>query len=82
MSLALDLGEQSEMDGIGLSNAIGYNDFHYYGNKTFNATLPGSEAATKTRFDDGGFDFLQNTANLDVSKRFSSVAQGSLFFWR
>ncbi len=80
MSLALGfrgtIGNGWDWD---LSNAIGYNDFHYYGNKTFNATLPGSEAATKTRFDDGGFDFLQNTANLDVSKRFSSVAQGLTF---
>jgi iron complex outermembrane receptor protein len=59
-----------------LSNVTGYNNFHYYGNKTFNATLPENEVATKTRFDDGGFNFLQNTANLDISKRFSTVAQG------
>jgi iron complex outermembrane receptor protein len=30
----------------------------------------------KTDFDDGGFNFLQNTANLDVSKHFNSVAGG------
>ena len=59
-----------------LSDVIGHNNFHYYGNKTFNATLPEAEVATKTRFDDGGFNFLQNTANLDLSKHFSSVAQG------
>jgi iron complex outermembrane receptor protein len=62
-----------------ISNVIGYNDFHYYGNKTFNATLPPDQVATKTRFDDGGFNYLQNTANLDVSKRFSSIAQGLTF---
>jgi len=55
---------------------IGRNDFHYYGNNTFNGTLPQNIVSTKTRFDDGGFNFLQNTANYDVSKRFNSVANG------
>jgi len=59
-----------------LSDNTGYNDFHYYGNKTFNASIPLPEQSTKTRFNDGGFNFLQNTANLDVSKHFSSIAQG------
>jgi iron complex outermembrane receptor protein len=59
-----------------ISNNTGYNDFHYWGNKTFNAALPVGEQATKTRFDDGGFNFLQNTANIDISKRFRQVAQG------
>ncbi len=59
-----------------ISNNIGYNDFHYFGNKTFNAALPVAEQATKTRFNDGGFNFFQNTANLDVTKHFNTVAQG------
>ncbi|HLZ86669.1 MAG TPA: TonB-dependent receptor [Puia sp.] len=59
-----------------ISNNTGYNDFHYWGNKTFNASLPLPQQATKNRFDDGGFNFLQNTANLDVNKRFAGVAQG------
>ena len=59
-----------------LSNVIGYNDFHYFGNNTFNGTLAEGIASTKTRFDDGGFSFLQNTTNYDVSKYFSSVADG------
>ena len=58
------------------SDVVGYNNFHYYGNNTFNATLPANEVATKTRFDDGGFNYLQNTANLDLNKRFNSVAHG------
>jgi iron complex outermembrane recepter protein len=62
-----------------LSNVIGYNNFHYYGNQTFNATLPPSQVAIQTRFDDGGFNYLQNTANLDISKRFNTVAQGLTF---
>ncbi|HXB06762.1 MAG TPA: TonB-dependent receptor [Puia sp.] len=67
------LGKDWEWD---LSNNIGYNDFHYWGNKTFNAALPVGEQALKTRFDDGGFNFLQSTANLDISKRFAGVAEG------
>ena len=59
-----------------ISNNTGYNDFHYYGNKTFNATLNNSASNLKTRFNDGGFNFLQNTANLDLSKHFDKVAQG------
>ena len=62
-----------------LSDVIGYNNFHYYGNKTFNATLPDNQVATQTRFDDGGFNYLQNTANLDVSKHFKNIAQGLTF---
>jgi iron complex outermembrane receptor protein len=57
-----------------LSNTVGYNDFHYYGDKTFNASILGK--ATPTHFDDGGFNFLQNTLNLDFNKTFSSVAAG------
>ena len=60
-----------------LSNVVGYNDFHYFGNKTFNASLmPIALQATKTRFDDGGFNFLQNTTNLDFSKHYAAVGKG------
>ncbi|MFP5041982.1 TonB-dependent receptor [Parasediminibacterium sp. JCM 36343] len=55
-----------------LSNVIGRNDFHYYGDKTFNASL----GTSKTHFDDGGFNFLQNTANFNVSKEVPNVASG------
>lgn len=57
-----------------LSNTLGRNDFHYYGDKTFNASIIGDKS--KTHFDDGGFNFLQNTTNLDFSKSFSSIAEG------
>ncbi|HVM88426.1 MAG TPA: TonB-dependent receptor [Puia sp.] len=63
-----------------ISNNLGYNDFHYFGNKTFNATLPNQYPDNiKTRFDDGGFNFLQNSANLDLSKHFPKVAEGLTF---
>jgi iron complex outermembrane receptor protein len=57
-----------------ISNTFGYNDFHYYGDKTFNASIIGD--ATRTHFDDGGFNFTQNTVNLDFNKPFKSVASG------
>ena len=59
-----------------ISNNTGYNDFHFFGNKTFNASLPLPQQYMQTRFDDGGFNFLQNTANLDINKNFKTVAQG------
>jgi iron complex outermembrane receptor protein len=59
-----------------ISNNTGYNDFHYHGYKTFNASLPYPLNYTKTSFDDGGFNFLQNTTNLDISKRLAGVASG------
>lgn len=55
-----------------LSNTIGDNDFHFYGDKTLNASL----GTTKTHFDDGGFNFLQNTTNLNFSKLFSEIGHG------
>lgn len=51
-----------------LSNTTGRNDFHFYGDKTFNA----SKGASQTHFDDGGFNFLQNTVNLNFSKQINS----------
>ena len=59
-----------------ISNVIGSNDFHYFGNKTFNASLPVNEVASLTRFDDGGFKLLQNTTDLDVSRHFPNAAKG------
>jgi iron complex outermembrane recepter protein len=51
-----------------LSNTVGRNNFHFYGDKTFNA----SQGASQTHFDDGGFSFLQNTTNLNFNKELSS----------
>ena len=62
-----------------ISNVFGYNDFHYWGNQTFNASLPLPEQYTKNRFDDGGFSFLQNTANIDISKHFTGIGNGLTF---
>ncbi len=58
------------------SNAFGYNNFHYFGHGTFNASNIGS--VEQTHFDDGGFKFLQNTTNLDLSKQFGKVNDGGV----
>ncbi|UEG51211.1 TonB-dependent receptor [Ferruginibacter lapsinanis] len=58
-----------------LSNSFGGNDFHYFGDKTFNASL-GTLGVFKNHFDDGGFYFIQNTSNVDLSKRFQTIAKG------
>jgi iron complex outermembrane receptor protein len=55
-----------------LSSVVGNNDFHFYGDKTFNASL----GADQTHFDDGGFSFLQNTTNLNFNKIFPNVGSG------
>lgn len=55
-----------------LSNTTGRNAFHFYGDKTFNASL----GAGQTHFDDGGFSFLQNTSNLSFSREIDNVAKG------
>jgi iron complex outermembrane receptor protein len=55
-----------------LSNALGYNRFHFFGDKTFNASL----GPNQTHFDDGGFTFLQNTVNLNFSKEISGIGKG------
>lgn len=55
----------------------GKNDFQYYGDKTFNASLLGN--IDKTHFNDGGFRFRQATLNLDFSKNFKSVFSGLNF---
>ncbi len=60
------------------SNTLGRNDFHFYGDKTFNA----SKGPSQTHFDDGGFSFLQNTANVNMSKELSkkfNLAVGAEF---
>jgi iron complex outermembrane recepter protein len=77
LDLSMVLGVKGDAGkgwGWDLSNTIGRNDFHYYGDKTFNASLIGK--TSPNHFDDGGFNFLQNTVNLDFDKSFKSVAQG------
>jgi iron complex outermembrane receptor protein len=74
-SIAVGLkGDAGDGWGWDLSNTLGRNDFHYYGDKTFNASIIG--ANMPNHFDDGGFNFLQNSVNLDFTKSFKTVAEG------
>jgi iron complex outermembrane recepter protein len=57
-----------------VSLVTGKNDFQYFGEKTFNASLIGN--TTKNYFIDGGFRFRQATINVDLSKKFASVLNG------
>jgi len=59
-----------------LSNSIGQNRFNYFGYNTFNASIVGD--ASKTSFDDGGFNFLQNTLHFDVSKIYGQKDKGGV----
>ncbi|MBK8405382.1 MAG: TonB-dependent receptor [Saprospiraceae bacterium] len=56
-----------------LSNVTGQNNFHFYGEKTVNASLGD---VNKNHFDDGGFKFLQNTTNLNFNREFSGFLEG------
>lgn len=58
-----------------ISNNTGRNDFHFYGDKTFNASL----GTGQTHFDDGGFSFLQNTTNVNFSREFAGLGEGFNF---
>ena len=58
-----------------ISNNTGRNDFHFYGDKTFNASL----GSGQTHFDDGGFSFLQNTTNLNFSRELAGIGEGFNF---
>lgn len=75
-SLALGLkgtfGKKEPGKGVDwdLSNTLGNNSFHFYGDKTFNASL----GATKTHFYDGGPQFLQNTTDLNLNKHYDVFA--------
>lgn len=53
-----------------VSNTLGRNNFHFYGDKTFNASLG---VNSPTHFDDGGFSFLQNTSNVTFTKAVSNL---------
>lgn len=65
-------GEISEWE-VDFSNTWGKNEFQYFISNTSNASL---QRASPTSFDAGGFSFIQNTTNLDVSRLYGDVFQG------
>lgn len=58
---------------VDFSNTYGKNAFLYIIGNTFNASL---QNASPTTFDAGGFNFMQNTVNLDISKFHEDVLSG------
>lgn len=56
-----------------ISNTIGKNNFHYFGENTLNASLV--ERSPKS-FDDGGFSLLQNTLNADLTRKYNDIMSG------
>ncbi|RAJ12854.1 TonB-dependent receptor [Arenibacter echinorum] len=58
---------------VDLSNTYGKNSFLYTIGNTFNASMQNS---SPTFFDAGGFSFLQNTSNLDITQFFADVMSG------
>ncbi|TDQ29213.1 TonB-dependent receptor [Zeaxanthinibacter enoshimensis] len=59
--------------GVDFSNTYGKNAFLYTIGNTFNASL---QNASPTTFDAGGFSFLQNTTNLDITQFFDDMLNG------
>jgi len=58
---------------VDFSNSYGKNSFLYTIGNTFNASL---QTSSPTTFDAGGFSFLQNTTNLDVTQYFDDILTG------
>ena len=65
-------GKISDWD-VDLSNSWGKNAFLYTIGNTFNASM---QNASPTTFDAGGFNFMQNTVNLDINQFFDDVMSG------
>lgn len=72
-SIALGLKHKFGEWQADLSNTLGDNRFDYRVDHTVNASL---QDASPTEFKAGGHEFLQNTTNLDFSRRFANVAAG------
>ena len=58
---------------VDFSNTYGKNAFEYTIGNTFNASL---QTASPTTFDAGGFSFMQNTSNFDVTQFFDDTLAG------
>ncbi len=59
---------------VDFSNTYGKNEFLYTIGNTFNASM---QNASPTTFDAGGFSFAQNTSNLDISKFYDDIFEGT-----
>lgn len=71
-SLAVGIRGKAAGWNVDFSNTYGMNSFNYLISNTLNASLG---AASPTKFNAGGFAFLQNTTNFDISRKVD-VASG------
>jgi len=65
-------GKVSDWD-VDFSNTWGKNSLLYTIGNTFNASM---QSSSPTTFDAGGFSFMQNTTNLDISQFFEDTMAG------
>ncbi len=72
-SLAVGIKGKVKNWDVDLSNTFGQNGMLYTINNSINSSLGKQSPAT---FDAGGFTFSQNTANLDLSRKFDDVLSG------
>ncbi len=66
-------GKIKNMD-VDFNNTFGTNIFHYYVDKTLNASLL---AESPTKFDAGGFSASQNSTSLNFSQSYPSLLSGA-----
>ncbi|AUP81593.1 TonB-dependent receptor [Flavivirga eckloniae] len=72
-SLAVGIRGKINDWNVDLSNTWGKNAFLYTIGNTFNAS---QQNASPTTFDAGGFNFMQNTVNLDINKFYDGILDG------
>ncbi len=63
---------------VDISNTIGRNAFHFFVNGSGNASLAATDNV-QTSFDAGKLSFLQNTTNLDLSRKYDLKNTGDYF---
>ena len=71
-SIAFGIKGEAAGWNVDFSNTFGKNSFLYLITNTLNASM---ELASPTSFDAGGFSFIQNTSNFDLSRKVD-VANG------
>ena len=72
-SLAVGIKGKINDWNVDFSNTYGRNAFLYTIGNTFNASL---QNASPTTFDAGGFNFSQNTTNLDINQFYDDIFSG------
>jgi iron complex outermembrane receptor protein len=72
-SLAVGIKGKIGEWNVDFSNTYGKNTFDFVIGNTYNASLGN---ASPTTFDAGGFSFMQNTTNLDLSKFYKDTFEG------